>query len=99
MCIQERFLEARDPLGCDTSREPGDAPEPGEIEIRGNVRERIQNEVALRYPGVRQHEIGVRAPLTRIGKEIEIDHPRTPALVPDRAAERRLEGAQLREER
>src|SRR5262249_42407610 len=73
--------------------------EPRELEIRGDVRERIQNEVTLRYPGMRQRQLGPAAPFVRVAEEIEIDHPRAPSLMLRRAPEQRLERAQLTEER
>src|ERR1700730_10877281 len=92
-------LQRSQAFGADAGGELGHAAEPGQVEIRGNVRERIQNEVALHYPGMRQCQQRLRALLTRVAKEIEIDDSPSPAHVLCRPAERRLEGAQRGDQR
>ena len=42
--------------GRNTPFELGHPPEPGHIEVRGNICQRIQNEVSLHYTGVRHGE-------------------------------------------
>src|SRR6266513_1958562 len=92
-------LQRSQACGRDATGELGHAAEPGQVEIRGDVRQRIQNEVALHYPGMRQYECRLRAPLTRVGQQIEIDDARSPTLTLRRPAEGRLERAQRGEQR
>src|SRR5882762_5419258 len=92
-------LQRSQAFGGDAAGELGHAAQPGQVEIGGNVRERIQNEVALHYPGMRQCQQRLRALLTRVAKEIEIDDSRSPTLAPCRPAERGLERAQRGEQR
>ena len=73
-------LEPPDACGRDTSLELGDATESRYLEVRGDIRQRIQNEVALHYPGMREGELRIGASLATVYEHVEIDHPRTPAL-------------------
>ena len=59
-----------------TFRRNGDAAEPGQVEVGGNVRERIQNEVARHYPGMRECQAGVRAALAPQREEIKVLSPK-----------------------
>src|SRR5262249_9846641 len=86
-------------LGHDAAPELGHAPKPRYLQIRGDIRERIQNEVALHYPGMREGELGVLAALATEDEDVQIDDPRSPTLVPLGTAEPALERAQLREQR
>src|SRR6266853_3018776 len=91
-------LQRSQAFGRDSSGEFGHAAQPGQVEIRGNVRQRIQNEVALHYPGMRQCECRLRALLTSVGQQIQIDDSWSPTLALHRPAEARLERAQFRSE-
>jgi hypothetical protein len=66
-----------------------------ELEIGGDLRQRIQNEIALHYPGMRQRQLRLRAVLASISKEIKIDDTGPPALVLRGTAHGRLDGTQL----
>ncbi len=77
----------------------GHAAQPGQVEIGGNFRQRIQNEVALHYPGMGKHQRRVRAPLARKTQQIQVDHPRSPAHALRGAAHDRLDGPQFIEQR
>src|SRR5687767_13659475 len=48
-----RLVKRPEALGRDASLERGHSAEPGDVEVRGDIGERIQNPVALHYPGVR----------------------------------------------
>src|SRR3984885_14131738 len=89
-----RWLITPKALRRNASFQLGHTTESGNVEIRGDIRQRIQNEVALHYPGMRQGEPGVGEPLAPIDEHVEIDYAWTPALALLRAAPRGLEGAQ-----
>ena len=76
------------------SFELGHAAEPGNVEIRGNICQRIQNEVALHYPGMRESELRVVEPFAPVDEHVEIDNAGAPALALLRPASSGLEGAQ-----
>ena len=86
-------------LGRDGSLELGDAADSGNIEAGGDIGERIQNPVALHYPGMgeRQHRIDTR--LAAVHENVEIDEARAPALVFFRAAERAFDVFRFLEQR
>src|SRR5690348_15247245 len=73
-------LEPPDACGRDTSLELGDATESRYLEVRGDIRQRIQNEVALHYPGMREGEIRVGTSFATVDQHVEIDYARAPAL-------------------
>ena len=89
-----RFQQT-DALGADAPLELGHAAESRKVQVRGDVRQRIQNEVALHYPGMRQRQVCIGSPLARIRQQIEVEDARAPALALGRPAERALEGAQF----
>src|SRR6185437_8177297 len=72
--------------------------EPGYIEIRGDIRQRIQNEVPLHYTGMRQGELRFLAALATEYQDVQIDHARPPALAALRAAEAGLDRPQLHQQ-
>jgi hypothetical protein len=41
----------------ETALELGHSTEPRHIQVRGDIRERIQNEVPLHYPRMREHKV------------------------------------------
>jgi hypothetical protein len=78
--------------------ELGDAAKPGHFEIRGDICQRIQNEVALHYTRMGQREIGRVATFPPVNQEVEVDHSRAPLRVPLGPAERRLDRSQTTQE-
>src|SRR6185312_5552979 len=75
-------------LGRNAPLEPSHPAEPGHVEVRGDVRERIQNPVARRYPGMRNRQRGIVAALAPEHEQVEVDNARPPFLVLRRTAER-----------
>jgi hypothetical protein len=71
-------------------------PQPGTFSSGRHLEQRIQNEVALHYPGVRQREVGTGEPLRAEHQQVEIDAARTPAHARRLAAQRHLERTQRR---
>jgi hypothetical protein len=67
------------------------ATESGDIEVRSDIRQRIQNEVALHYPGMWEGELRIGEALAPINEHIEVDDARAPSLALLRAALRGLD--------
>ena len=90
--------QAFEALGRKASFELGRPAEPGHIEVRGEVAKRIQNEVPLHYPAMREGQAGLLPPLPAKDQEVEVDDTGSPVLVLRGPAERPLQGQQLPEQ-
>src|SRR5579862_4133126 len=87
-------LQPAETLGRNAPLELGHAAEPGQVEIRGDVGQRIQNEIALHYPGMRQAQVRLGSLLAPESEQVEINDTRSPALMLRRAPELALQRAQ-----
>jgi hypothetical protein len=85
-------LEAQ---GRKASFELGYPAEPGYIEVRSEVAKRIQNEVPLHYPRMREDQARLLPALPASNEEVEIDDTGPPALPLCGSAEGLLEREQL----
>jgi len=64
------------------------------MQLRRDVTKRIQNEITLRYPGMRQRQLVGRKPAIPVREQIEIDFSRAPSNPRLGAAELPLDGSE-----
>jgi hypothetical protein len=93
--LDSGVAQALEAQGRKASFELGYPAEPGHIEVRSEVAKRIQNEVPLHYPRMREGEPRLIPALPALNEEVEIDDAGPPALPVRGPAERLLEREQL----